>query len=187
MKSSRSSSQLTNGGDAGGMVWLDETLAFSFLFLSFLDLLSSTGGRNIMCWRPWFGGHKVIHVVIPINTSWCLRCCIMTWRTSSLFLSLFSGSMFMYKGKEHHVLEAMVWGHEVIHVVIQVNTIWCLRCYSMTWQTSGHLFLWRPSTIPRRSLPPPSHKSTEDTYQFTEILYRFVNQLRVLGVILAYN
>ena len=43
----------------------------------------------------------------------------------------------------------------------------------------------------RRSFPPPSsslrHNSTEDTYQFTEIWYRFVNQLRVLGVILAYN
>src|SRR6185312_7562712 len=95
------------------------------------------------------------------------------------------------KGEEHHVLEAMVWGHEVIHVVIPVNTSWCLRYCSMTRRTSGHLFLRRPSTITLRSYPPHSsslrHKSTEDTYQFTEIWYRFVNQLRVLGVILAYN
>src|SRR6185437_1643476 len=90
-----------------------------------------------MCWRPWFRGHEVIHVVIPVNTSWWLRCCIMTRRTS------------------------------------------------------GHLFLRRPCTITRRSYPSPSsslrHKSTKDTYQFTEIWYRFVNQLRVLGVILTNN
>ena len=41
MKSSRSSSQLTDGGAAGGVVWLDEPLAFPFL--SFLDLDSCTG------------------------------------------------------------------------------------------------------------------------------------------------
>ena len=32
MKSSRSSSQLTDSGAAGGVVWLDEPLAFPFLF-----------------------------------------------------------------------------------------------------------------------------------------------------------
>ena len=53
MKSSRSSSQLIDGGAAGGVVWLDEPLDFSFLF---------------------------------------------------------SGSTFKYRGEEHHVLEAMVWG-----------------------------------------------------------------------------
>ena len=42
MKSSRSSSQLTDGGAAGGVVWLDEPLAFPFL--SFLDLRLCTGG-----------------------------------------------------------------------------------------------------------------------------------------------
>ena len=42
MKSSRSSSQLTDGGAAGGVVWLDEPLAF--LIVSFLDLDSCTGG-----------------------------------------------------------------------------------------------------------------------------------------------
>ena len=72
-----------------------------------------------------------------------------------------------------------------------MKCIWWLRCCSMTRRTSGNLFLRRPSTITRRSYPPPSfslrHKSTEDTYQFMEIWYRFVNQLRVLGVILAYN
>ena len=136
-------------------------------------------------------GHKVIYVVIPVNISWCLRCCSMTWRISSLSLSLFSEFRFMYRGRNIICWRPWFVGHEVIHVVIPVNTTWCLRCCSMTWRTSGHLYLWRPSTITRRSSPPPSpslrHKSTEDTYQFTKIWYRFVNQLRVLGVILAYN
>jgi len=134
MKSSKSSSQLTDGGVVGGAALLDEPLDFPFL--SFLVLGSCTGG-NTRCSRPWFGGHEVIHIVIPVNTTRCSRWCCMTWRTS------------------------------------------------------GHLFLRRSRTITRRSSPPPSsslrHKSTEDTYQFTEIWYRFVNQLRVLGVILAYN
>ena len=42
MKSSRSSSQLTDGGAAGGVVWLDEPIGFPFL--SFLDLRSCIGG-----------------------------------------------------------------------------------------------------------------------------------------------
>ena len=51
MKSSRSSSQLTDGGGAaGGVVWLDEPLGF--LFLSFLDLRSCTGGGT-----SCVGGH----------------------------------------------------------------------------------------------------------------------------------
>ena len=52
MKSSRSSSQLTDGGAAGGVVWLDEPLAFSFL--SFLDLGSCTG-EGTSC----VGGHDL--------------------------------------------------------------------------------------------------------------------------------
>ena len=52
MKSSRSSSQLTDGGAAGGVVWLDEPLAFPFL--SFLDLRSCTGEEHhvleVMVW-----------------------------------------------------------------------------------------------------------------------------------------
>ena len=135
MKSSRSSSQLTDGGAAGGVAWLDEPVAFPFL--SFLDLGSCTGGGTSCVGGHGLGGNEVIHVVIPVNTSW--------------------------------------W----------------LRCRSMTRRISGHLFLRRPSTITRRSSPPPSsslrHKSTEDTHQFTKIWYRFVNKLRVLGVILAYN
>ena len=61
----------------------------------------------------------------------------------------------------------------------------------MTRRTFGSLFMRTPSTLTRRSSRPPSsslrHNSTEDTYQFTKIWYQFVNQLRVLGVILAYN
>ena len=52
MKSSRSSSQLTDGGVAGGVVWLDEPLVFPFL--SFLDLHSSTGGGT-----SCVGGHDL--------------------------------------------------------------------------------------------------------------------------------
>ena len=76
MKSSRSSSQLTDGGAAGGVVWLDKPLVFSFLF--FLDLRSCTGGGTSCVGGHGLGGHKVIHVVIPVNTRWCLRCCSMT-------------------------------------------------------------------------------------------------------------
>ena len=50
MKSSRLSSQLTDGGAAGGVIWLDERLAFPFL--SFLDLGSCIGGGI-----PCVGGH----------------------------------------------------------------------------------------------------------------------------------
>ena len=135
MKSSRSSSQLTDGGAAGGVAWLDEPLDFPFL--SFLVLGFVYSERNIMCWRPWFGGHEVIHIIISVNTNWCLR--------------------------------------------------WC----SMTWRISCHQFLRRPKTITWRSFPTPSsslrHNSTEDTYQFTEIWYWFVNHFRIVGVILAYN
>ena len=76
MKSSRSSSQLTDGGATGGVVWLDEPLGFSFL--SFLDLRSCTGGGTSCVGGHGLGGHKVIHVVILVNRWWCLRCCSMT-------------------------------------------------------------------------------------------------------------
>ena len=77
MESSRSSSQLTDGGAAGGVVWLDEPLGF--LFLSFLDLRSCTGGGTSCVGGHGLGGIKSsMHVVIPVNTSWCLRCCSMT-------------------------------------------------------------------------------------------------------------
>src|SRR6185295_4962747 len=116
----------------------------------------------------------------------------MARRTSCLSLCLLSDSRFMYRGRNIMCWRPWFGGHEVIHVIIPVNTSLCCRWCNMTWRTSGHLFLRRPSTITRRSYPPPSsslrHKSTtEYTYQFTEIWYRFVNQLRVLGVILAYN
>ena len=56
MKSSRSSSQLTDGGAAGGVVWLDEPLAFPFL--SFLDLGSCTGGVTSCVGGHGLGGIK---------------------------------------------------------------------------------------------------------------------------------
>ena len=56
MKSSRSSSQLTDGGVAGGVVWLDEPLAF--LFLSFLDLRSCIGGGTSCVGGHYLGGIK---------------------------------------------------------------------------------------------------------------------------------
>ena len=115
----------------------------------------------------------------------------MARRTSCLSLSLFFGSTFMYRGRNIMCWRPWFGGHKIIHVVIPFNRWWCLRCCSMTWRTSGHLFLWRPSTITWRSSPPPSpslrYKSSENTYQFTKIWYWFVNQLCVLGVILAYN
>ena len=176
MKSSRSSSQLTDGGAAGGVVWLDEPLGFPFL--SFLDLRSCTGGGT-----SCVGGHGLGGMKSSMSSSQLTQVCAAggaTWLDEPLdfpFVSfLILGSC---TGGEHHVLEAMVWGHEVIHVVIPVNTSWWLRCCSMTQRTSGHLFLRRSSSL--------RHKSTEDTYQFTEIWYRFINQLRVLGVILTYN
>ena len=56
MKSSRSSSQLTDGGAAGDVVWPDEPLAFPFL--SFLDLGSCTGGRTSCVGGHGLGGMK---------------------------------------------------------------------------------------------------------------------------------
>jgi len=56
MKSSRSSSQLTDGGAAGGVAWLDEPLDFSFL--SFLVLGSCTGGQTSCVGGHGFGGMK---------------------------------------------------------------------------------------------------------------------------------
>ena len=56
MKSSRSSSQLTNGGAAGGVVWLDEPLAIPFL--SFLDLGSCTGEEHHVLEAMVWGGIK---------------------------------------------------------------------------------------------------------------------------------
>ena len=56
MKSSRSSSQLTDGGAAGGVGWLDEP--FGFPFLSFLDLRSCTWGGTSCVGGHGFGGMK---------------------------------------------------------------------------------------------------------------------------------
>ena len=56
MKSSRSSSQLTDGGAIGGVVWLDEPLAFPFL--SFLDLHSCTAGGTSCLGGHGLGGMK---------------------------------------------------------------------------------------------------------------------------------
>ena len=56
MKSFRSSSQLTDGGAAGGVVWLDEPLAFPFL--SFLDLRSCKGGGTSCVEGHGLGGMK---------------------------------------------------------------------------------------------------------------------------------
>ena len=85
MKSSKSSSQLTDGGAVGGAALLDEPLDFSFL--SFLVLGSCTWEGTSGVWGHDLGGHEVVHIVIPVNTSWCLRWCSMTWRISGhLFL-----------------------------------------------------------------------------------------------------
>ena len=62
MKSSRSSSQLTDGGVAGGVVWLDEPLVFPFLF--FLDLRSSTGGGT-----SCVGGHDLGGIKSSMSSS----------------------------------------------------------------------------------------------------------------------
>ena len=61
MKSSRSSSQLTDGGAAGGVVWLDEPLGFPFL--SFLDLRSCTGGTSCV------GGHGLGGIKSSMSSS----------------------------------------------------------------------------------------------------------------------
>ena len=102
----------------------------------------------------------------PRCLQWCCMWCTITWQTSRLSFSLFSGFRFMYKGRNIRCSRPWFGGHEVIHIVITVNTTRCSRWCSMTWRTSGHLFLSRPSTITRRSSPPPSpslrHKSTED-------------------------
>ena len=51
MKSSKSSSQLTDGGAVGGVVWLDEPLAFSFsLFWIYVHVQGGTscvGGHGL--------------------------------------------------------------------------------------------------------------------------------------------
>ena len=52
---------------------------------------------NIICYRSW---HEIIYVVIPVDRWWCCRWCSMARRTSWPFLSLFSGSMFMYRGRD---------------------------------------------------------------------------------------
>ena len=75
MKSSRSSSQLTDGGAAGGVVWLDEPLPFPFsLFWIYVHVKGEE--HHVLKAMVW--GHEVIHVVIPVNTSLCCRCCNMT-------------------------------------------------------------------------------------------------------------
>ena len=55
MKSSRSSSQLTDGGAAGGVVWLDELLAFPFLFSGSTFIYR---GRNTCVGGHGLGGMK---------------------------------------------------------------------------------------------------------------------------------
>ena len=50
------------GGGAGGVVWLDEPLAF--LFLSFLDLHSCTGGGT-----SCVGGHDLGGMKSSISSS----------------------------------------------------------------------------------------------------------------------
>ena len=62
MKSSRSSSQLTDGGAAGGVVWLDEPLAVPFL--PFLDLGSCTGGGT-----SCVGGHDLAGIKSSMSSS----------------------------------------------------------------------------------------------------------------------
>ena len=54
MKSSKSSSQLTDGGAVGGAALLDEPLDFPFL--SFLVLGSCTGGQTSCVGHHGFGG-----------------------------------------------------------------------------------------------------------------------------------
>ena len=68
MKSSRSSSQLTDGGAAAGVVWLDEPLGFPFL--SFLDLRSCTGG-GISC----VGGHDLGGMKSSMSSSQLIQVC----------------------------------------------------------------------------------------------------------------
>ena len=68
MKLSRSSSQLTDGGAVGGVVWLDEHLAFPFL--SFLVLGSCTGG-GISC----VGGHGLGGMKSSISSSQLTQVC----------------------------------------------------------------------------------------------------------------
>ena len=107
MKSSRSSSQLTDGGAAGGVVWLDEPLGFPFL--SFLDLRSCSGG-GISC----VGGHGLGGMKSSMSSSQLTQVCAAGGATlldeplAFPFVSfLILGSC---TGEEHHVLEAMVWG-----------------------------------------------------------------------------
>ena len=68
MKSSRSSSQLTDGGAADGVVWLDEPLGFPFL--SFLILGSCTGG-----WTSCVGGHGLGGMKSSMSSSQLTQVC----------------------------------------------------------------------------------------------------------------
>ena len=68
MKSSRSSSQLTDGGATGGVVWLDEPLAFPFF--PFLDLRSCTGGGT-----SCVGGHGLRGIKSSRSSSQLTQVC----------------------------------------------------------------------------------------------------------------
>ena len=140
MKSSRSSSQLTDGGAAGGVVWLDEP----FVFLSFLDLGSCTGGGT-----SCVGGHDLGGMKSSISSS--------------------------------QLTQVGAWGGAAW---LDEPPIIC-SCGGQELSPEDLFHLLRLVC----GITPPNlrHNSTEDTYQFTEIWYRFVNQLHVLGVILAYN
>ena len=68
MKSSRSSSQLTDGGAVGGAALLDEPLDFHFL--SFLDLGSCTGGGT-----PGVRGHDLGGMKSSMSSSQLTQVC----------------------------------------------------------------------------------------------------------------
>ena len=58
IKSSMSSSQLTDGGAWGAAAWLDESLPFPFTFLSILDLGTCTGAGTSCVGGHGLGGMK---------------------------------------------------------------------------------------------------------------------------------
>src|SRR6185312_10772176 len=68
MKSSRSSSQLTDGCAADGVVWLDKPLGFPFLY--FLDLRSCTGGGT-----SCVGGHDLGGMKSSMSSSQLTQVC----------------------------------------------------------------------------------------------------------------
>ena len=72
-------------------------------------------------WRPWFWGHEVIHIVIPVNTSWSFQ---------DIFLGEVLGAVYMVQGSN---LEPSV---KVKPVSIVANT---------TESTDGQIFARRMS------------------------------------------